>query len=163
MAILGFYTFLPQALANLVTVFPCYNADGGTLRMAYSPETECRYYKFITATTVLSIVGLICVAFWLIAAGLYKNRVVIQASIKQDQIPQDSLAVLQQYGFLFRGYKPEYYMWEVWQLSRKCLVLVIAATTPPSINFSTRIVILLILVSGSWGYKFTFDRMLRVR
>ena len=149
MAILGFYAFLPQALANLVTVFPCYNAEDGASWMAYSPQTECGHYKFITATTVLSIIGLICASLWLIAAGLYKNRAVIQASIKQDQVPQDSLAVLQQYGFLFRGYKPEYYMWEVWQLSRKCLVLVIAATTPPTIDFSTRIMILLVLVSGS--------------
>jgi hypothetical protein len=127
--------------------------EGGASIMAYSPGTECGEYKFITAAAVLWIVGLVCAAVWLIAVGLFKNKNAIQASIEQDRVSQGSLAVLQQYGFLFRGYKAEYYMWEVWQLSRKCLVLVVAATTPPTIDFSTRTMILLTVVSGSWGLQ----------
>ena len=156
MAILGVYAFLPQALANLVTAFPCFDVEGGVSLMVYSPDTLCGHYKLITATAVLWIVGLVCFAGWLIVVGLYKNREGIQASIGSDQVPEDSLGVLQQYGFLFRGYKPEYYMWEVWQLSRKCMVLVIAATTPPTIDFSTRAMLLLTLLSCSPGLQIQF-------
>eukprot|EP00658_Telonema_sp_P-2_P022776 TRINITY_DN19116_c0_g1_i22.p2 TRINITY_DN19116_c0_g1~~TRINITY_DN19116_c0_g1_i22.p2 ORF type:complete len:233 (-),score=44.66 TRINITY_DN19116_c0_g1_i22:546-1244(-) len=57
--------------------------------------------------------------------------------------------VLQQYGFLYRGYKSAFYLWELWPFSRKCLVLVIIVATPPTFKLDTRMMLLVLLISSS--------------
>eukprot|EP00656_Telonema_subtile_P033297 TRINITY_DN3680_c0_g1_i3.p1 TRINITY_DN3680_c0_g1~~TRINITY_DN3680_c0_g1_i3.p1 ORF type:complete len:1199 (+),score=280.13 TRINITY_DN3680_c0_g1_i3:65-3661(+) len=155
-AIFLVYTFMPQTLANLVKAFPCYGSLSGPDMMVYDPTTECWEGKF-AAPALIGMLVLLLVAGWLLGFRAYQQRAGIQAITRATRELVTSTKDIQdldqldceQFGFLYRGYKSECYLWELVPFSLKCLVLMIATATPPTSDFSTRSLLLLLIITGS--------------
>ena len=140
MTIVGLYASAPSALANLLTAFPCY--DGVDERMmVYDPQADCWSHHDVTALAAVGIVGMLGVISWfLVFRFITRREVVVEAMTDGNAAAHRKARV--NYGFLFLGYKPQYYYWELWVFARKCVVLAIVMLTPPTLDMAGRTALL---------------------
>ena len=107
----------PNLVQYMFGAFDCYNVDG-TKRVRSDLQVICyyshhSYWAFIVALPSIIVWGLGIPLFAFILLNKEKTKL-------------KTLAVKQKFGFLYNGYRKEYYFWEVVIMYRKILIVFIA-------------------------------------
>eukprot|EP00891_Asterochloris_glomerata_P003833 jgi/Astpho2/3833/Aster-x1177 len=127
------FFFYPDLSENVANVFACYPMQFGTYSNGNNGEHTVFYWTqdttqicfrgshfWLTMTVGIPGALLICIGIPAGFAGiLYKNR---------DHLNDPEIK--KTYGFLYSGYKPQYYFWESVTLSRNLLLVVLVFVAP---------------------------------
>jgi len=107
----------PNVSQYTIDVFTCRQLEEGRLFLAKDLDTECWTPEHTSWAFLVGLPGLICYTFGIPLIGyLALHGVRHQLS---------NLHVQLKYGFLYFGYRPKYYYWEIWVMVRKILLVFI--------------------------------------
>eukprot|EP00656_Telonema_subtile_P012107 TRINITY_DN16072_c0_g1_i2.p1 TRINITY_DN16072_c0_g1~~TRINITY_DN16072_c0_g1_i2.p1 ORF type:complete len:1178 (+),score=130.44 TRINITY_DN16072_c0_g1_i2:90-3623(+) len=144
-SILALYLFVPACIANMFSVFPCYHSDGDSI-MVYEPSSSCWHYPTLVGLACAAICILVATTVYQVGFGMVRHKESIQEMIGGVYEHDTHCSVYHRYGFLFQGYRPRMFFWEIQVLFRKCAVLIVATLTPPTYAMADRSLLLMVII-----------------
>eukprot|EP00350_Pseudokeronopsis_sp_OXSARD2_P000010 CAMPEP_0170550866 /NCGR_PEP_ID=MMETSP0211-20121228/8875_1 /TAXON_ID=311385 /ORGANISM="Pseudokeronopsis sp., Strain OXSARD2" /LENGTH=112 /DNA_ID=CAMNT_0010857657 /DNA_START=806 /DNA_END=1144 /DNA_ORIENTATION=+ len=106
----------PDIVESMFSVFNCFNVDGDK-RIYDNLDIVCQGYQYRIFSLGLALPGILV---WGVGIPCFAFLLMVRVKKQLDKVE-----IKEKYGFLYRGYKKQYFYWEIVIMYRKILLIVI--------------------------------------